>query len=157
VRSLGVAAGVAALLFFAVYAATVHVVFLTAPFWVEHKTFMLAAGGAAIGTWLSFSIRRVTLSFEELGVLEEDLLDPGVRVIFVVVLTLTVCLLFWTGAINLEIGNLKTAQLRTGEPGVPIGAIAVLVGVFCGIAERALATAISGRAAAFVKGVAGGA
>jgi hypothetical protein len=50
-----------------------------------------------------------------------------------------------TGALTIEIGNLKTSQL--------CGATAVPVGTFLGIAERALATAISGRAAAFVKGV----
>jgi hypothetical protein len=156
VRSLGMAAGIAAALCFTAYACIVNDIGLTHEFWTRHKVFLLAAGGAAIGTWLSFAIRRVTLNFDDLGILEEDLLDPSLRVIFVIALTAIVCLLFWTGAINIEIGNLKTAELRGTHGNVPIGAVAVLVGVFCGIAERALATAISGRAAAFVRGIAGG-
>jgi hypothetical protein len=112
--------------------------------------FLIAATGASLGTWLSFSIRRVSLTFEDLGLLEDDLLDPGVRVIFVIALTMTACLLFWTGAMNIEIGLLKTGSLK-GD-----GEIAMLVGIFCGLSERALATAISGRATAFVKGIAGG-
>ena len=32
----------------------------------------------------------------------------------------------------------------------------MLIGFFCGLSERALASAIAGRAAAFVSGVAGG-
>ena len=149
VRSLGVAAGMAGVIFLTMYT-LVQTDWLTYPFWVIHKSFLLAGAGAALGTWLSFSIRRVQLSFDDLAILEEDLLDPSVRVIFVIGLTFTACLLFWTGAINLEIGNLKTA------PAFFAGATAFLVGVFCGIAERALATAVSGRAAAFVKSVGGG-
>lgn len=107
--------------------------------------FTLAAAGAALGTWLSFSIRRVTLAFEDLAALEEDRLDPALRILFVVALTMTVCLLFHTKAVNLEIGMLKTAELD--------GATALLVGVLSGIAERALATAVSGRATTFARAI----
>jgi hypothetical protein len=122
-------------------------------FWHYYWVFLIAGAGAAIGTWLSFSMRRVTLGFDELGVLEEDRLDPSIRVIFVVALTMVICLLFWTGAVNLEIGNLKTSGLADPSSKLPLGAISLLVGIFCGIAERTLATAISGRAAAFVRSV----
>lgn len=143
---LGVVAAIAATIFLLGYAA-IDLGVVALRFWTIHKTFLLAAAGAAIGTWLSFSIRRVSLSFEDLGVLEEDLLDPALRVVFVVAMTITACLLFWNSAINIEIGALKTAGL--------IGSKALLVGIFCGIAERALATAISGRAATFMKSIGG--
>jgi hypothetical protein len=146
IRGLGLMSGVAAVLILLLYAAT-DTGRITSPFWINHKPFLLAAAGAAVGTWLSFSIRRVKLAFDDLAVLEEDLLDPSVRVIFVIGLTLTACLLFWTGVMNIEIGNLKTAKF--------VGAVAFLIGIFSGLSERALATAISGRAAAFVKGIAG--
>jgi hypothetical protein len=149
VRSLGAAAAVAAVALFLLYA------FIRAVgngWWYDHRAFVIVAAGAAIGTWLSFSIRRVNLSFSDLGILEEDLLDPGVRIIFVIALTLTACLLFWTGVVNIEIGNLKTSATEFMQR----GSIAMLLGVFFGISERALATAISGRATAFVRGVGGG-
>ena len=94
----------------------------------------------------------MNLSFSDLGILEEDLLDPSVRIIFVIALTLTACLLFWTGVMNIEIGNLKTNAAEF----IQKGSIAMLLGVFFGISERALATAISGHATAFVRGVGGG-
>jgi hypothetical protein len=143
---LGLAAGVAAFVFLVIYVG-IQLNIITFDFWVLHKAFLLAAMGAALGTWLSFSIRRVTLSFNDLAMLEEDLLDPSIRVAFVVSLTLVACLLFWTGATNIEIGNLKTSHFA--------GATAFLVGAFAGLSERALATAISGRAAAFIKGLGG--
>jgi hypothetical protein len=152
-RSLGLIAGIASLLIFIFYAWATADPKDTSGFWHTHWVFLIAAAGAAIGTWLSFSIRRVSLSFDDLGILEEDRLDPSIRVIFVVTLTVVICLLFWTGAVNLEIGNLKTSGLADPSSKLPLGAISLLVGIFCGIAERALATAISGRAAAFVRSV----
>jgi tetratricopeptide (TPR) repeat protein len=149
-RSLGRAALVGAAIFFVLY--IVVLVFCDPDkFIYTHKAFLLAAGSSAIGTWLSFSIRRVTLGFDDLAVLEEDRLDPGLRVIFVITLTMVVLLLFWTGAMNIEIGNLKTGDLSNPRSELPIWAIALLVGSFCGISERALTTAISGRAVAFIR------
>ena len=150
VRLLGIWAGAAAFVLFALYASVVkdHV---PGEWWFEHKNFLLAAAGAAIGTWISFSVRQVQFTFDDLVMLEEDSLDPPLRVVFVVGLTLTACLLFWTGAINIEIGNLKTASASFREA----GSIALLIGIFAGLSERALATAISGRAASFVKTIGG--
>jgi hypothetical protein len=150
VRALGAWAGIAAIVFLALFAAVV----VKYPGWAwaqDHKMFLLAACGASIGTWASFSVRQVQFTFDDL-ILQDDILDPPVRVLFVVALTMTACLLFWTGTINLEIGNLKTAS----ETFKSSGAVAFLIGMFAGFSERSLATAISGRAAAFAKGVASG-
>jgi hypothetical protein len=46
---------------------------------------------------------------------------------------------------NIEVGMLKTTEFR--------GVTSFLVGVFAGLSERALATAMAGRAAAFVRGI----
>ena len=152
--------------------------------------FILAAFGASVGTWLSFSIRNVALSFSNLANLEDDLLKPTYRVVFVVALTMSVCLLFSTGAMNIEIGSLKTNVFRaatsagssvalptpvvaaasnvagpaTSAParvGIDTSAaasvelIAILIGLLCGMSERGLARAVSGRADTFVKGIGG--
>jgi hypothetical protein len=150
VRGLGAAAAMAAAPLLGTYAFIAK--WVGTGWWYDHRAFLIAAAGAAIGTWLSFSIRRVNLSFDDLGILEEDLLDPSVRVVFVIGLTLTACLLFWTGVINIQIGDLKTNATEFMRN----GSVAMLVGVFFGISERALATAISGRATAFVRSVGGG-
>jgi hypothetical protein len=150
VRRLGVAAALWAALLLLAYG-IVHNVGTAAGWWYQHEAFLVAATGASIGTWLSFSIRRVGLAFSDLPILEVDLLDPSVRIIFVIGLTLTACLLFWTGVMNIEIGSLKT----NAPDFMHKGSVAMLIGVFFGISERALATAISGRAAAFVTGIGG--
>jgi hypothetical protein len=115
--------------------------------------FTSAAIGAAIGTWLSFSIRKVELGFTDLANLETDLLTPFYRVVFVVALTMCVCLLFATGAINLVIGSLKTDVFKSPIATGPDCLISLLVGMLCGISERSLAGAVAGRSETFVSSI----
>ena len=150
VRRLGFWAAAAALAFVLVYVGF-YTGRLTAHWGNEHRSFLLAGCGAAIGTWASFSVRQVQFSFDDLVMVEENSLDPPMRILFVIVLTMAACLLFWNNAVNLEIGNLKTGPERFKLA----GSVALLIGLFCGLSERALATAIAGRAQALVKGVAG--
>jgi hypothetical protein len=157
VRRLGMWSGGFALLFLLIYVIVRNYTCVDAAtpctsWWNAHKTFLLAAAGASLGTWASFSVRKVNLTFEQLAAPEEQLLDAPFRVVFVVVLTMAACLLFWTGAINVKIGDLNTEANWFSK----VGTVAMLIGFFCGLSERALASAIAGRAAAFVSGVAGG-
>lgn len=117
-------------------------------FFYMRKEFFLLAAGAAIGTWLSFSIRNLDLAFDDLGRFEDEFLGPWVRIIFVVTLAAIVGLLFWSGAFSISIGNMKILPSISG-------ATALLVGLFSGLSERALASAVSSRAAVFIRGVAG--
>lgn len=119
--------------------------------WHGHRSFLLAAIGASLGTWASFSVRKVNLTFEQLAAPEDQLLDAPLRILFVVLLTMAACLLFWTGAINVKIGDLNTEASWFSK----VGTVAMLIGFFCGLSERALASALAGRASAFVGGVAG--
>jgi hypothetical protein len=151
VRQLGAWSGAAALLLLIAYA-VISARFQDWQWGFDHRSFLLAAGGASVGTWASFSIRQVQFSFDDLVMIEESALDPPVRILFVIVLTMTACLLFWNGAVNLEIGGFKTQAEFFKQS----GSVALLVGLFAGLSERSLATAISGRAAAFSKGIAGG-
>ena len=103
---------------------------------------------SALRMAVSFSIRRVTLGFDDLANLENDRLDPGLRVLFIVALTAVVGLLFWTGAVTVGVGGFHTDFQLSGTH-------AVLIGALCGIAERAMATAVGRRAADFAAGVGG--
>ena len=114
------------------------------------RNFFLLSCGTAVGTWLSFSLRRVVLTFDDLAVLEEDRLDPGLRVLFMVALVSVVGLLFSTGAVSFGIGPVTSQAAMLVH-----GSSALLVGLLAGIAERALGTAVSRRAADFAGSVGG--
>lgn len=106
------------------------------------RNFFLLAAGAAAGAWLSFALRRVALTFPDLALLEEDRLNPGLRVLFVVALTLVVGLLLWTKMVTFGVGGFNGNIQGSGSH-------AVLLGLLSGIAERGVATAVGARAQQF--------
>ena len=112
------------------------------------QNFLLLAGGAAAGTWLSFSIRRPILSFADLDILEEDRLNPSLRILFMIGLTTVVGLILWTGMVVIEVGRFRSDFALTGSH-------AVLIGALCGIAERSLSGAVGQRATQFTAGIGG--
>lgn len=122
---------------------------------IEDKTFFLMLLGSMLGTWLSFSIRKPTLSFDELATVEKDLLEPQVRLLFVAGLTVVVALILATGMVVVTIGGFKTtflvSQAVGGDFNAGMAAMrALLIGCFCGIGEQLLPEVVGRRANAFV-------
>ena len=116
------------------------------------RNFDLLAVGTAIGTWLSFSLRRQNLDFADLAALEPDRLDPAERIAFMIGLSGLVGLLLFSGAIIAGIGTVTgmDAMHRNGSS-------ALLLGLLAGVAERALGTAVSKQGLDFATIVGGGA
>ena len=94
--------------------------------------FSYAWVGAMVGTFLSYAIRNPVLSFDQLAVPEDDRLNPKMRLTYVGLLTTVFTLALLLQVISLEFGPVKT-QGMGGQP-----SLALLIGVFCGISERAL-------------------
>ncbi|MGH6897341.1 MAG: hypothetical protein ACREJ5_12485 [Geminicoccaceae bacterium] len=121
--------------------------------WVEainlHRNFVVLLIGATVGAWLSFGMRKVVIGFSDLAALEEDRLDPPVRILFVCGLALILGLLFVTGAVKMQIGGFDTDFIHSVSK-------ALLIGLFCGVSEQALAGAVGRRASEFMSGVSGG-
>ena len=109
----------------------------------NYDTFLVLWIGAMIGCWLSFGIRNVQLTFSNLGRPESDLLEPNVRLVFTGLLAITLGLIFKVGMVQVEMGGLKTLELS--KPSV-----ALIIGLFCGIAEQALSSTIGNRASQFL-------
>ncbi len=115
------------------------------------RNVLLIPVGAALGAWLAFFIRRPTLGFDELMRLDDELLGPGVRMAYTMLLSLLVGLLFWTGMVAIKVGDFSTGGYAQS------GTVALLIGGLCGVASRAAATAVGRRADDFVAGIGGSA
>jgi hypothetical protein len=99
--------------------------------------YFYALVGACVGTWLSFCMRRVELDFYSLAKLEDDRVSPGLRLIFVIFLTLTLSFMLDSGFATISVGNYKLGL----QPDVS-AISAMLFGIVCGIAERTLSNTV---------------
>jgi hypothetical protein len=105
--------------------------------------------GTMIGTWLSFGLRRPKVSFKDLGALEDDMVEPAVRLVFTGLIAITIAFIFIRGMINVNIGGLNSADLYAH------GSAALLIGLLLGVSEQALPGALTRRASQFVSEIGG--
>ncbi len=119
-------------------------------FLYDTRNFHLFAAGAAIGTWLSFSLRRPEMKFEDLAVLEPDRLTPRARVSYTVGLAGFVALLLFSGAVVVGIGDVKGEAALHSH-----GSWSLMLGLLAGIAERALGKGVQDRSDALAAAIGG--
>lgn len=109
------------------------------------RNFSLLAVGTSVGTWLSFSIRKQELQFQDLAVLETDRLIPSTRVVYMIGLSSLLGLSLFTGAIVAGLGTVTGSQALHSH-----GSWALLIGLLSGLAERALGIVVSKESSRFV-------
>jgi hypothetical protein len=105
-----------------------------------YRNFLLLWSGCMIGVWCSFASRKVVMTFFDLTRIEEDRVDPPLRLIFSGLLTSILGLIFITGFANIVVGTFEGAKFLQD------GAVALLIGALSGMAEMALPGAIMQRA-----------
>ena len=114
------------------------------------RNFHLLAVGTSIGTWLSFSLRRSELTFDDLAVLEPDRLYPATRVVFMVGLALFVGLLLSSGAVVAGVGSVTGFDALHKH-----GSWSLLIGLLAGVGERSIGTAVRRRSEDFSTSIGG--
>lgn len=100
-----------------------------------------------VGAWLSFGTRKVVLSFYDLIRLEDDQIEPGLRLIFTGLLTHILLLMVATGVLDITVGTFHAFGFFASA------SVAFLFGAICGLSEKALPTALSQRASSILEGV----
>jgi hypothetical protein len=113
----------------------------------NYRHVFLVLSGCMMGTWASFAARKVVLGFLDLAVLEQDRLDPKLRLIFTGVLTIFLTLVIVTGMVDIVIGGFHASRL------VGSGTVALLMGALAGLTEQTLPAALLDRARSFVQAV----
>lgn len=103
------------------------------------QCFMMLWVGCLGGVWLSYAIRTTTFTLRDLIATDTDRLLPLTRLIFAGLLTTILGLLLAKGFVNAEVGG----KGLTGFAQDP--ALALLLGLFCGISELLLPTMVGKR------------
>jgi uncharacterized membrane protein YqjE len=110
----------------------------------HYRNIFLVLTGCMAGAWASFASRKVGLVFEDLAALEDDKLEPPLRLLFAGTLTMILALIFVTGFANVVIGGFDASKLLSS------GSVALLAGALAGLGEKALPAAMMQRANSFV-------
>ena len=108
--------------------------------WYGNRNYLLLWIGCMVGAWCSFASRKVILTFFDLARIEEDRVDPPLRLIFAGLLTVILGLIFATGFADRVVGTFHASNFLTH------GSIALLIGALAGISEQALPGAITQKA-----------
>lgn len=94
-----------------------------------------------IGTWVSFGARKFNISFNQLNNLEEDMLIPHIRLIYIGLCSVIFLLFLNSGIIMINIGNLSIKeQIGTNF------ALQSTIGILCGLVESKLGVNIYNKA-----------
>jgi len=94
--------------------------------------FCVVLAASQLGVWLSFGIRKVEYTFEDLTLPEKDRLAPFIRLMFTAGLALVLTLAFFTGLVTVTLGGFSSANFTESM------ATAILLGSLLGVSELAL-------------------
>jgi hypothetical protein len=101
--------------------------------------------GAMPGLWISFGVRKLNISIEDLECLEKDMMSPLIRIIFIGLTSLVFALMLKLGIINFSVGTFNSANICTNHE------TALLIGILAGIAETSLSKNLYGKAFEILK------
>lgn len=91
--------------------------------------YFLAFIGALLGTWISFGARKFNITFDQLSLLEEDMMEPAIRLIYIGVCAIVFMLFLNIQLISFGIGNVSTLTIKENCE------IQLSIGVLCGLIE----------------------
>lgn len=123
-KKLGGKAAILCILAFAVYLLCQYCEILQ-PF----SMYSLAFIGALLGTWISFGARKFNITFEQLSLLEEDMMEPWIRLLYIGICSIVFMLFLNTQLVTISVGGISTTTIKQSQE------IQLSVGVLCGLIE----------------------
>lgn len=91
--------------------------------------YFLSFNGALVGTWISFGARKFNITFEQLSLLEEDMMNPWIRLLFIGVCSIIFLLFLNTQIISIGLGEISTTTIKDSYE------TQLSFGVLCGLVE----------------------
>ena len=109
-----------------------YVLSLQIPDVSSYRMYLLALIGTFAGTWVSFGARKFYVNFEQLSLLEEDMMSPTIRLLYVGVCSIMFMLFLNTGTIIINLGEVTPMGIKNNAE------TQLLIGVLCGLVESKL-------------------
>ncbi|MEO5346285.1 MAG: hypothetical protein H7834_07905 [Magnetococcus sp. YQC-9] len=103
--------------------------------------------GCCIGVWLSVCMNPPVSRFESLQLMARDNLEPSIRLIFTGLLSIFLALLLNSQIIVIKLGSFDVNYFLFDFKE------SLIIGMFCGLGEKALSTTVSQRVSQFMEGI----
>lgn len=101
--------------------------------------------GAMVGAWISYGARKFQLEFEDMSIIEKDMLEPLIRLVYIGICALIFELFLSCGIATVTIGSITTESLKSNVE------IQILIGVVCGLVESKIGIDIYKKANSMLK------
>jgi len=109
------------------------------------SNFSLLLSCSCVGVWLSTTLSKTFLKFEDLNSLQNNQLVPHLKLIFTSLITLVFGFLFYAEVLSLEVGNISTNEIFKKE------SVAIIFGTLLGLNERTLGLSIINKSRDYLK------
>jgi hypothetical protein len=98
--------------------------------------YLITFAGAMAGTWVSFGARRFKINFTQLSVIEEDMMSPALRLVYIGLCSAIFLLLLGCGIVSVSLGGASTENIADNIP------MQAVIGVLCGLVESKIGLTI---------------
>ena len=100
--------------------------------------------GTMIGIWVSFGARKFEMKFEELSVIEKDMMEPIIRLVFIFLSAVIFLFFMIAGIIEIKVGLLDTKEVLS-DYRVPL-----IIGMICGLVESKIGIRVHKQATSII-------
>lgn len=134
-------------IFTLIYIAMITLIYiiLELVFNIDHLAiYFYVSVSALIGTWFSFGVRKKVIEFNDLSIMETDMMLPSIRLIFVWIASIVFLLFVQTELVTLSIGNISSDSIQESV------CLQLVFGFCCGLIESNLGNVIYKNAKRFI-------
>lgn len=131
-------------LILSVVAVALAIASIATAFCSQISMYLFTAFGAFVGTWVSFGARKFNITFEQLSLLEEDMMSPWIRLIYIGLCSAIFLLMLNTKILSISIGSLSTTAIKDSVE------LQIMVGVLCGLVESKIGLNLYKKATTFI-------
>lgn len=97
--------------------------------------------GAMLGVWLSQTISKTHIGFDDLALMDKDRLEPTFRLLFTGLLAAVIAMMLDSRLIEISLGEIKSSQVLNGNRHI----LTFLIGVILGLNEKILGSTLTSK------------
>lgn len=101
--------------------------------------------GALVGTWISYGARKFEIKLEDLSIIEKDMMEPSIRLIYIGLCTVIFEMFLIAGIVEIKIGTITTINIQNDIM------TQFLLGIICGLVESKLGINVYNKAVSVIE------